>query len=88
MNPFLMQTMKECISDIKLPRRPIELDSQRENNPYCRRLDDRTKCFLKIYTILLMKPLSNQPSLIPTDNTITVMFELKHPFAANNILRG
>ena len=51
------------------------------------RLDDRTKGFIKINTILLMKTFNYKSSLVPIDADITVVFQFEHPFTTHNILR-
>ena len=42
---------------------------------------------MKIKTKTLMKPLGEETGLVLGDGAIRVSFNLKNPFAANNILR-
>lgn len=61
-------------------------NSKRENHSNSWRLDDWTKSFFKINTILLMKPFSNPFGLVSTNTIITVMLEFEHLLAPNRIL--
>ena len=78
--------MKKCITYIKLSKRPVELNSQRQNNPHSRRFNNSAEGFLKINPILLMKSFGNQPDFILVNSPITVVFEPKHPLTTNQIL--
>lgn len=50
--------------------------------------DNRTKGVMKINTKSLMKTFSNKASFILRNKAIKMLFNTKHPFTIDNILRG
>ena len=79
-------TMKECIVDVQLTKRPATRNCKTEDSANRSGPNNRTESLIKIYTSLLMEALCDKPSFVAFNGTICSMFKFENPFAADNIL--
>ncbi len=82
----MKKAMKESITYIELPKCPVMVSCQRQDDTHSRGFDDWTKGFVIINTGLLMKPLSHKTSFIPRNRAIRIPFDLVNPPTSNHIL--
>ena len=82
---FSKMTIKECILDIKLAKRPVIGHSKRKDNTNSGSLDDRAKSVSVVKTRYLCIALGNKAGFKALDRSIEQIIGLKHPFGTYNV---
>ncbi|KAF5940722.1 hypothetical protein HYC85_021889 [Camellia sinensis] len=79
--------MKKGIGRIQLTNRPLKMKSKTQQNTNSGLFGHGTKCIMKINSFLLKVTFGDKTSLKASNGTISMLFNTKDPFAANNMLR-
>lgn len=82
---FSEVSMKKGILDVKLVDRPSIIDHKAENSADCSRLGDGAEGLVIVNVSLLIKAFGNKACFVSLSTTISMTFDFKHPFVANNI---
>jgi hypothetical protein len=78
--------MKKSITYIKLPKRPMILSSQGQDDTNRGWFNYRAESFVEINPSFLMKPLGDEASFIPRDGAISVALDFVNPTTPNKVL--
>jgi hypothetical protein len=81
-------TMKEGITHIHLMERPIGDRGNGEKAADSNKLGNRGKHFSIVDALPLGEAFSDQPSFVPLNGTVKLIFSFENPFAANGTVIG
>ena len=82
---FMHVSMKECIVDIKLMHWSFPRESNGKNNPNDGKLDHKAECLMIVKAKVLVKSLCYKVSLVSSNATIRISFDLKHAHTTNDV---
>ena len=88
MNMFNKSAIEESILDIKLLKRSFICDGKRKSNTNSSSFDNRTESVNIVETKNLSITFDNKTSLETLDRSIRQIFNMKHPFRANDVCVG